>query len=92
MSEAEFLVDPSAARIRQIIEEGFIKKQKQTVVVAFRGKMATHMLLLRLCSRQGRQGQNCGGIFVYYIFYDIFYNFYQMFYSFQVHFKRKCQE
>ena len=36
----------------QPIEEGFIKKPRQTVVVAFWGKMATHMLLLRLCSRQ----------------------------------------
>ena len=28
-----------------IIEEGFIKKPRQTVVVAFWGKMATHMLI-----------------------------------------------
>ena len=34
------------------IEEGFIQKPRQTVVLAFWGKMATHMLLLRLCSRQ----------------------------------------
>ena len=27
------------------IEEGFVKKPRQTVVVAFWGKMATHMLL-----------------------------------------------
>ena len=35
-----------------LIEEGFIKKPRQTVGVAFWGKMATHMLLLGLCSRQ----------------------------------------
>ena len=48
------------------IEEGFIKKPGQTVVVAFWGKMATYMLLLRLCVAdkllKGRQGQNCGEI------------------------------
>ena len=55
------------------IEEGFIQKPRQTVVVALWGKMATHMLLLRLCSRRidkRRAGSNCGGIFVYYIFYN----------------------
>ena len=30
-----------------IIEEGFIQKTRQYVVVAFWGKIATHMLLLR---------------------------------------------
>ena len=34
------------------IEEGFIKKPRQTVVVAFWGKMATHMLLFSQYSRQ----------------------------------------
>ena len=34
------------------IEEGFIKKPRKTVVAAFWGKMATHMLLSSLCSRQ----------------------------------------
>ena len=34
------------------IEEGSREKPRQTVVAAFWGKMAAHMLLLRLCSRQ----------------------------------------
>ena len=55
------------------IEEGFIQKPRQTVVVALWGKMATHMLLLRLCSRRidkRRAGSKLWGIFVYYIFYN----------------------
>ena len=55
--------------IISIIEEGFIKKPRETVVVAFWGKMATHMLL-RMCSRQiiTRQAGSKlrgGGVFVY---------------------------
>ena len=55
------------------IEDGFIKKLRQTVVLAFWGKMATHMLLIRCAADEllkGGQGQNCGGIFVHYIFYN----------------------
>ena len=34
------------------IEEGWRKKPRQTDVIVFWGKIAAHMLLFRLCSRQ----------------------------------------
>ena len=54
-------------------EEGWKQKPRQTVVVAFWGKVAAHMLLFRLCSRQVDKRQAGskmwgGDIFVYYIF------------------------
>ena len=36
----------------EVIEEGWRKKPRQTDVVVFWGKIATHMLLFRLCSRR----------------------------------------
>ena len=56
------------------IEEGFIKKPRQTVVIAFWGKMATHMLLLRLCSRQivkRRAGSKLLGGYLYITYFII---------------------
>ena len=56
------------------IEEGFIKKPRQTVVIAFWGKMATHMLLLRLCSRQivkRRAGSKFLGGYLYITYFII---------------------
>ena len=64
------------------IEEGFIKKPRQTVVLTFWGKMATHMLLLRRCSRQIVKkwaGSKLWGVFVYYIFYNRWLVFIDMF-------------
>ena len=43
---------PGISERHKDIEEGFIKKPRQTVVVAFWGKLATQMPLLSLCSRQ----------------------------------------
>ena len=59
-----------------IIEEGFIKKPRQTVVVAFWGKLATHMLILSQCSRlivtRGAGSKlRGGGVFVQYITFFI---------------------
>ena len=71
---------PTSLRSVCSIEEGFIKKPRQTVVLAFWGKMATNMLLLRLCSRRidiRRAGSKLWGytVFVYYIFYNILIGF-----------------
>ena len=52
-----------------LIEEEFIKKPMQTIVVDFWGKMAAHMQCVADKLIEGGQGQNCGGMFVYYIFY-----------------------
>ena len=62
------------------IEEGFIKKLRQSVVLAFWGKMATLMLLLKLCSRRihvRRARSKLWGdtVFVYFIFYNILIGF-----------------
>ena len=54
------------------IEEVWRKKPRQTGNVVFWGKIAAHMAYLRSVADKlikGGQGQNGGGIFVYYIFY-----------------------
>ena len=53
------------------IEEVWRKKPRQTVVVVFWGKIATHMASDCVADKliKGGQGQKSGGKFVYDIFY-----------------------
>ena len=61
--------------IIQTIEEGFIKKPRQTIyrLCFLMENGHPHAYIYSDCEAdepiRGGQGQNCGGIFVYYIFY-----------------------